>query len=639
MKIGNNASKYSAYIGSRAFEHRFADIDEIKSFLSPFDLTKPTPRGEDGYSKGGMPFISDTKTAYLENGDEHTLILGATGSKKTRLFVFPTVYTLGLAGEDMVISDPKGEIYNRTSQWLKDQGYNVRVINLRDPQHSDTWNPLYEAYLNYKEGNFGYARELIADYCNILKNLSEKGEKPQDAYWPEAAADFLEAVVLLLMETQSDYHYVNMKGVSEFAAMCDFGGSGSASLARDIVESLNPLCSAYLKLFPVVTMPSGTMKGILGHVHIMTSLFANNNDIARLLSDNNIDLHVFGSENKKNAIFIIVPDEKTSYHIVASLFVKQLYEVMIRKAASYKDVRLPNRVNFLLDEFSNMPKIDDMPQMISAARSRNMRFYLIVQSNSQLKKNYGESAETIKSNCLNWVYLCTKETSLAHDVQEVVGRRNAFVETTGNSQESYLMSISELTSLDKSKGEALILLSRQKPYVTNMPDIDDYKQFLVGRMPLPESPHEDYIVDLRKLSRKLSRDEFGQSLFAFEFEKQDCIKKPSVNSKSQEEIESGNTSKPAHLSDYQQGVSSSSSKGRAELPDSESQNPESQGSQRSGQGSDMDKLMPDSPTASSSEEIDSKDILNMSEDDFLNYTGDNPTILLIKKTLKSKKKK
>jgi type IV secretion system protein VirD4 len=124
---------------------------------------------------------------------------------------------------------------------------------------------------------------------------------------------------------------------------------------------------------------------------------------------------------KKTALYIVVPDERSTYHFIVTSFVKQCYELLITEAQKEINKSLPVRVNFVLDEFSNTPAISDMPAMITAARSRNIRFYLVVQSMHQLVKRYGLDSETIKGNCENWVFLASKELNLLEELSKMCG--------------------------------------------------------------------------------------------------------------------------------------------------------------------------------------------------------------------------
>lgn len=167
---------------------------------------------------------------------------------------------------------------------------------------------------------------------------------------------------------------------------------------------------------------------------------------------------------------MIMPDEKTSYHKLVSVFVKQSYEYFIylaQKNLYEEEIRvghLPIRINYILDEFSSLPTIADFPAMITAARSRNIRFVLFIQSKHQLKQRYGEETDTIVTNCVNWVFLTTRELSLLEEISKLCGTK----------EQNPILSVSQLQRLSKEEGEALLLIGRNKPYIAKLPDIDVY---------------------------------------------------------------------------------------------------------------------------------------------------------------------
>ena len=146
--------------------------------------------------------------------------------------------------------------------------------------------------------------------------------------------------------------------------------------------------------------------GATGSIEAFISMGLNklciNEEFIDFLSQKGLDLQALA--DKKNTIYLVIPDENKSYHFVASLFLEQLYEVLIEKAQSEAELKLPIRMNFLIDEFANIPKIGNMDVMITAARSRNIRFHLIVQGMKQLEQKYPDGvADTIIGNCNNWV--------------------------------------------------------------------------------------------------------------------------------------------------------------------------------------------------------------------------------------------
>ena len=189
------------------------------------------------------------------------------------------------------------------------------------------------------------------------------------------------------------------------------------------------------------------------------------------------DLHNIGFG--RDAVFLIMPDEKSTYHKVVSVFIKQMYELLIDNAYKMtKDNRFLSRVNFVLDEFSSLPQISDMPQMITASRSRNIRFTLVVQSKHQLRQRYGEETDTIMANCSNWMFLTSREIELLRELSELGGMTD--------SNHEPLISISRLQHLEKDAGECLIFSGRKHPYFTELPDINVYDQMQYVSHELPQ---------------------------------------------------------------------------------------------------------------------------------------------------------
>ena len=490
--------RFRKYTGERSFLNHFASPDEIKHILHRVDLTQPIEMNH-----GGAAFISDTKEAYVDDGDYHTLILGATGSMKTRLFVMPTVFTLALAGENMVITDPKGEIYDVASSYLKEQGYEVKVLNLRDMTRSDSWNPLEEAFLLYQNGKKEEALKQANDFVSVL--MADLMAKNNDLFWPMAAKQFIEGCVETLIRGSKKVEECNMSSVLSFISYTrGDNGSNSDSVLRDFVAKLPPNNSIRQHLETTVCNAPNTMGGILGLVSSGLQPFVSSKALQNLSASSTIDLHAFKDPNRKVAVFVLVPDESTTFHFFIASFIKQLYSAAVADAFSCPNGALPRRLNFLLDEFANIPRIADMPSMITAGRSRNIRFYLVVQSDNQLRSNYGNEAETIKTNCLNWVYLASKENGLIQQVQTMVGSSNRMPSSEP------LISFFELTNLKKIHGEeggaeALILISRSKPYMTFLPDISRYTQF-IGRDPLklPKTSSKIIYFDFKKNMINLS---------------------------------------------------------------------------------------------------------------------------------------
>ena len=160
--------------------------------------------------------------------------------------------------------------------------------------------------------------------------------------------------------------------------------------------------------------------------------------------------------------FRLIPDENNTYGAIIGNFIKQAYQTLISAAQKSETRRLPIRVNFILDEFANIGKIPFFSAMMAAGRSRNIRFTLVIQTNINF---YGDERDIITGNASTWIFLHSRDLCLLREISELCGIGNDGLP---------LISISHLQRLNKDRGEALILHSRNYPYISRMPDIDTY---------------------------------------------------------------------------------------------------------------------------------------------------------------------
>ena len=448
---------------------RWAYDDEIREDLTPIWLP------DAHYPTCGLPLISDSRTAWVDGTDTHSMILGATGSKKTRLFAMPMMHIIARSGESVVCTDPKGELYERTSGLFKKEGYQLLVANLREPARSHGWNPLYTAKMYYQRGEHDRAISLINDLAASLIPVVSK----KDPYWEQSAQSMLKGLASMLLENDELFpaERCNMFTLHRLATNLTNNDSDSGQTNR-LLSRYAPNSQARINLDSIIIAPDRTFSSIVSSYHAPMQILYAQETLIRMLSTPQIDFSSLGK--RKSVLFIIMPDEKTTLHPIVSLMVKQCYETLIATAQNEAHFQLPIRVNFLLDEFANIPTIPDMNAMISAARSRNIRFFLVVQAMNQLKRKYDEDAETIRSNCGNWVFLTSREVALLRELEELCGVNQA----TGEA----LISRSQLQRLSKKKGEALVLCGRNYPYISRLADIDDYPFERLPPAPFPKLP-------------------------------------------------------------------------------------------------------------------------------------------------------
>lgn len=171
------------YIDSR--EERIENVENTLSPPIPLENCMDIKCCEDCT---GVPLLCTGEQIYVDREDSHTIIFGSTGSKKTRLVIMPTVRLLGLAGESMILIDPKAELYDRTANDLAHRGYTIVAINFRNPSIGDCWNPLEIPYQFYKKEDYDRSYEFVND---IVNNIMLDQVSAKDPYWGQSAADLL----------------------------------------------------------------------------------------------------------------------------------------------------------------------------------------------------------------------------------------------------------------------------------------------------------------------------------------------------------------------------------------------------------------------------------------------------------------
>ena len=405
----------------------------------------------------GIPLINNGRDIWVDNGDYHNLVIGSTGSGKTQTIIKPMVNLLSKKGESMIITDPKGEIYEYSAEYLKEQGYKIIVLNFRDPRNGNAWNPLTLPYQYYKNNNVDKATELLDDVAlNIIRDPNSK----DTPFWENSAADYFSGLALgLFMDAKEEaininsINYMSSVGEERFA---------SGTYLKEYFHLKGEDSSAYIFASGTINAPKDTQGGITSTFRQKIRTFASREILSEMLSYSDFDMRDIGKE--KTAVFMIIHDEKTTYHSLLTIFIKQCYETLI-DVAKENGGKLPYRTNFLLDEFANMPPLKDVDSMVSAARSRDIRFTFIIQNFAQLNDVYGkEVAEVIKGNCGNWVYLISTEMAALEEISKMCGEVKS-----KEKDKTASMPLVTVTDLQKLKlFEAIIIRLRKYPFKTKL---------------------------------------------------------------------------------------------------------------------------------------------------------------------------
>lgn len=411
----------------------------------------------------GVTLISNGKELWVDDGEYHTLVIGATGSGKTQDTILPTIKVLAKKGESVVVTDPKGEIYEKAGGLLKKKGYNIILLNFRSPQNGNTWNPLELPYRLYKEGNQDKSIELLDDLA--LNILYDETNANSDPFWEKTAADYFSGIALAMFEdTTEDKININSINMTATVGEDKFGGS---TYIKEYFNSKDPASAAYVNASGTVMAPSETKGGIISVFKQKVKLFASRENLSEMLSYSDFKLDSIGTQ--PTAVFIIIQDEKKTLHSLATIFIKQVYETLIDVAQAHGG-KLPVRTNFLLDEFANMPPLKDVTTMITAARSRQIRFTMIIQNFAQLNKVYGkDDAETIKGNCGNIVYLISTELAALEEISKLCGEKKS--KKDDKTASTPLVTVSDLQRMKQF--DHILLRMRKSPFKTSF--VPDFK--------------------------------------------------------------------------------------------------------------------------------------------------------------------
>lgn len=445
----------------------------------------------------GVPMaqIDDTLFA-TSKGEYHCFVIGDSGCGKTRRVILPSIRLMAKAGESMVIADPKGELYRTTAESLRSKGYTVYVLNFRNPSRGHCWNPLGQIERLYHTGgqeDRDKALMLLGDIADVLKE-GIGGDNVKDPYWSLCAANVFRGVALLILEN-SDLGHLTFENIAITARLLgenlreengrSFGTSPEKTAIQKYLKDLPKGSPVANNLSVIVTNANSTRDCILSEFESMISLYSSQELLIDLFSRDEIDISSLGKQ--PTALFFILPDDSAALYPIATVFVKEIYSTLVSLADEQPDGKLPNRVTFLLDEFANFARLPSVDSMLTAARSRRIRFVLVCQSMDQLTDKYQESGrETLLANCRVWIYMSCRNLPFLRRLQDLIG--DYCSPYTG---ESYpLIDIGDLQHFEM--GQVLVLNDRCRPLIGFLPDYDKY-QFGEGsevRLALLPEPRE-----------------------------------------------------------------------------------------------------------------------------------------------------
>ena len=447
-----------------------------------------------GFSHTGVPFRAVYKNKKIKihfTPDCHTLIIGATGTGKTVSFIEPAIQIISSLKNkpSLFITDAKGELYSHHSKKLVDSGYTLQLLDLTEPYNSIQWNPLENIYDNWQRQlrleeeilkhtndpvrnyNFTKVGEIddsewyefdgkafgtlkqallevevnkskIRDDC--FENLNDVAssictiENEKEKSWEQGARDYFLAVLIAMLEdseneslgmTKERFNFFNaykiaMNKEEEFEVVKQyFSGRSPLSKTRQLSANITQ------------TNAKTTRDGYMSTLNTKLSMFSDSG-IGFLTAKNSVDF--YNMDEKPTAFFIKIPDERATRYTLASVCISQAYKQFVAKARanektnSDKMAHLKRPVLYLMDEFANLPKVNELEKIITVARSRWIYLNMAIQSYSQLQNVYGkEVSDIVRGNCKATIYLGTPDLLTRKEFSEELGSYT--IETTSRS--------------------------------------------------------------------------------------------------------------------------------------------------------------------------------------------------------------
>ena len=454
---------------------RWGTPEDIKPFIDPVFANNVILTQTERLTMSSRP----KNPAYARN--KNVLIIGGSGSGKTRFFVKPNLMQCVSDKYpcSFVVTDPKGSILVECGSLLQRSGYRIKVLNTINFKKSMNYNPL--AYI--------HSEKDILKLVNCLI-LNTKGEgKSNDPFWEKAETLLYTALIGYLygVVPEEDRNFAML--VSMINAMevreDDEDFKNPVDLMFEALEEREPEHFAVRQYKKYKLAAGKTAKSILISCAARLAPF----DIAELrelTAYDELELDTLGDQ--KSALFIIISDTDDTFNFLVSLCYTQLFNLLCEKADDVYGGRLPVHVRCLIDECANIGQIPRLEKLMATIRSREISACLVLQTQSQLKAQYKDSADTICGNCDSVIFLGGKEKTTLKELSEALGRETIDTLNTGESRGretsrstnfqklgKELMSVDELAVMDGRK--CILQLRGVRPFLSDKYDITQHPNY------------------------------------------------------------------------------------------------------------------------------------------------------------------
>lgn len=431
-----------------------------------------------GYEKNKK---TGAETVFFVEDDIHSLILGATRSGKTRGFILQSISLTALSGESMILSDPKGELLDYTSPYLKELGYEVVAIDFRMPKKSKRYNFLQPVVDAMKAGDMPKAIDCTWDIATTI--VPETYEK----IWQNGEKSVIAGAILAVVyDNRNKPQHQNLSTVYSFINRMSGVDRNGILFLKKYVDRL-PYEHPAKEVFGVaINAPDKQRASFITGALSTLNLFTNPH-IRDMTAQSDFSLRDTGG--RKRAVFIVLPDDKNTFNSLASLLIEQQYTALVEFADAMGG-RLPNRCNFILDEFGNFTKIPNFLNFLTVGGGRGIRFNIVIQSFAQLAEKYGDKiTEGIKDNCQCLIYLASSNPKTVQEISQRLGKYTvaSFGRSSGrtghstsfSSNQSQSLTGRELLTADEvsliMRPFVLVLYQGKHPAIMQIPDISKWR--------------------------------------------------------------------------------------------------------------------------------------------------------------------
>lgn len=430
-----------------------------------------TDLASERYPKGGIPLFAQGDTVYLNGENENTIIFGETGSKKTRAAILPLIATTAGARESAFITDVKGELSanKKLHNYLEALGIRTVCLDFRSFS-GDGYNILEKPYRLFCQGEKDKAASIVRRLVNSFSHRYENFSG--DPFWSQSAEQYLVPMIELIFAhcsvTRGGDSLVNMLSVNALSGQDGADAVGYALKNGYLYDILDD--NSLIMLRGVLGNPEKTLSCIMGTVQSMIKDFTIQRSLMNMLSYTTFD--VAGMYEQPTFVFLIVPDETSTYDTISGMLLDIFYNELIEtyNLKYQNDHESACRINFICDEFCNL-KINDMRSKISASRSRNMRWFLVCQSEKQLNSVYPTDSGTIIGNCKNILFLQSSDPDLLDYMSSLCGKSSIGEEHWERPLVTRRM-LKEM-KIDRDYKEALFIRDDIR-YFAKLKDIDAY---------------------------------------------------------------------------------------------------------------------------------------------------------------------